>query len=117
MYSEGSKEPNERTRRLIQTLAAPLKAASFRLTISGHTSATRMPPRPGYGPWELSADRANAVRKLLEAEGVPSSHFYMVAGLADTQPLFPDDPYIAANRRVTVTRMREEPPIPPGIQP
>jgi chemotaxis protein MotB len=117
MFSEGSKEPNERTRRMIQKLAAPLKAAAFRLTISGHTSATRLPPRPGYGPWELSADRANAVRKLLEAEGVPTSHIYMVAGRADTQPLFPDDPYIAANRRVTITLMREAPPIPPKLLP
>ena len=117
MFSEGSKEPNERTRRMIQKLAAPLKAAAFRLTISGHTSATRLPPRPGYGPWELSADRANAVRKLLEAEGVPTSHIYMVAGRADTQPLFPDDPHIAANRRVTITLMREAPPIPPKLLP
>jgi len=112
MFAEGSKEPNDRTRRLIQKLAGPLKAAAFRMTISGHTSATRTPARAGYGLWELSADRANAVRKLLEAEGVPTSHIYMVAGLADTQPLFPDDPYIAANRRVTITLMREEPPMP-----
>jgi len=117
MFSEGSKEPNDRTRRMIQKLAAPLKAAAFRLTIAGHTSATRLPPRPGYGPWELSADRANAVRKLLEAEGVPTAHIYMVAGRADTQPLFPDDPYIAANRRVTITLMREAPPIPPKLLP
>jgi hypothetical protein len=33
------------------------------------------------------------------------------------QPLFPDDPYIAANRRVTITLMREEPPIPPNFKP
>jgi chemotaxis protein MotB len=57
------------------------------------------------------------VRKLLEAEGVPTSHIYMIAGRADTQPLFPDDPYIAANRRVTITLMREEPPIPPNFKP
>ena len=76
-----------------------------------------MPARPGYGPWELSADRANAVRKQLEMEGMPSAHIYMVAGKADTQPLFPDDPYIAANRRVTITLMREEPPIPPNFKP
>jgi chemotaxis protein MotB len=117
MFAEGSKEPNERTRRLVQKLAAPLKATASRISISGHTSATRLPPRPGYGPWELSADRANAVRKLLEADGVPNSHIYMVAGRADTQPLFPDDPYIAANRRVTITLMREEPPIPPNFKP
>ena len=42
---------------------------------------------------------------------------FMVAGRADTQPLFPDDPYIAANRRITITLMREEPPLPPGFQP
>jgi chemotaxis protein MotB len=117
MFAEGSKEPNDRTRQLIKKLAAPLKAAAFRLSISGHTSATRMPPPVGYGPWELSADRANAVRKLLEVEGVPTSHVYMVAGLADTQPLFPDDPSIAANRRVTITLMREEPPMPTNLQP
>ncbi len=117
MFPEGSKEPHERTRRLIQKLAGPLKAAAFRLTIAGHTSATRLPPAAGYGPWELSADRANAVRKQLEAEGVPTAHIYMVAGRADTQPLFPDDPYIAANRRVTITLMREQPPIPPHIKP
>src|SRR5712692_1451221 len=117
MFAEGSKEPNERTRRLIQKLAAPLKAAAFRISISGHTSATRLPAGPGYGPWELSADRANAVRKLLEADGVPTSHIYMVAGRADTQPLFPDDPHIAANRRVTITLLREEPPIPADFQP
>jgi chemotaxis protein MotB len=117
MFAEASKEPNARTRQLIQKLAGPLKAAAFRLSISGHTSATRLPPPAAYGPWELSADRANAVRKLLEAEGVPTAHIYMVAGLADTQPLFPDDPYIAANRRVTITLMREEPPIPTNLQP
>jgi chemotaxis protein MotB len=117
MFPEGSKEPYERTRQLIQRLATPLKAMPFRISISGHTSATKLPPRNNYGPWDVSADRANTVRKILEGEGVPSPHIYMVAGRADTQPLFPDDPYIAANRRVTITLMREEPPMPSGAQP
>jgi chemotaxis protein MotB len=117
MFPEGSKEPYERTRRLIQRLAGPLKATQFRLSITGHTSATKLPQQPGYGPWDLSADRANAVRKQLEAEGVPTGNFFMVAGKADTQPLFPDDPFIAANRRVTITLMKEEPPLPPDLKP
>jgi chemotaxis protein MotB len=117
MFPEGAKDPYERTRRLIQKLAGPLKQMPFRISVTGHTSASRLPPRPGYGPWNLSADRANSVRQILEEEGVPPSHFFMVAGKADTQPLFPDDPYIAANRRVTITLMREEPPLPPGFQP
>jgi chemotaxis protein MotB len=92
MFPEGSREPYERTRVLIRRLAGPFRAMPFRISIAGHTSATRQPLQPNYGPWELSADRANAIRKQLELEGVPSSHFYMVAGRADTQPLFPDDP-------------------------
>jgi chemotaxis protein MotB len=117
MFPEGSKEPYDRTRRLIQKLAVPLKAMPNRLSITGHTAATRLPPRLGYGPWELSADRANAVRQILEDEGVKTAQMFMVAGRADTQPLFPDDPFIAANRRVTVTLMREEPPLPIGFKP
>ena len=117
MFAEGSKEPFERTRRLIQQLAGPLKAMPFRISIAGHTAALKAPTLPGYGPWDLSADRANAVRRLLEAEGVPTAHIFMVAGKADTQPLFPDDPYIATNRRVTITLMREDPPLPPNLKP
>jgi chemotaxis protein MotB len=117
MFPEGSKDPFERTRRLVQQLAAPLKSMPFRIAIAGHTSAQRAPTLPGYGPWDLSADRANAVRLLLEAEGVPTGHIFMVAGKADTDPLFPDDPYIATNRRVTITLMREAPPVPPDIRP
>jgi chemotaxis protein MotB len=117
MFPEGSKEPYERTRRLIEKLARPLKELPYRLAITGHSAATKIPPRPGYGPWELSADRANATRQILEEEGVAASHMFMVAGKADTQPLFPDDPFLAANRRVTITLMREEPPIPVGFKP
>jgi chemotaxis protein MotB len=117
MFPEGSEEPYERTRRLIEKLSIPFKATPYRISITGHTSATKTRPQPGYGPWELSAGRANAVRRILEGEGVPSANFFMVAGRADTQPLFPDDPYIAANRRVTITLMREEPPIPLDFTP
>ena len=117
MFPEASKEPYDRTRRLIERLAAPLKSMPFRISITGHTSASRLPVQSGYGPWELSADRANVIRKMLEANGVPTSQFFMVAGKADTQPLFPDDPTLPANRRVTITLMREDPPLPPDLRP
>ncbi len=117
MFPEGSKEPYERTRRLIQKLSTPLKSTPFRIAVTGHTAASKGPSRPSYGPWELSADRANAVRRILEEEGVPANHFQMVAGKADTQPLFPDDPFIAANRRVTISLLREEPPMPLDFKP
>jgi chemotaxis protein MotB len=117
MFPEASKEPYERTRRLVQRLAAPLKALPYRISISGHTAASKQTGKATYGPWELSADRANSIRKVLEEEGVPTANFYMVAGRADTQPLFPDDPFVAANRRVTITLMREAPPMPVNLTP
>jgi chemotaxis protein MotB len=117
MFPDGSRNPYERTRLLVQKLAGQFKAMPYRLSIAGHTAAARTPARPSYGPWDLSADRANAIRQILEESGVPSSHIYMVAGRADTQPLFPDDPYMAANRRVTITLMREAPPVPAGLKP
>jgi chemotaxis protein MotB len=117
MFPEGAKEPYERMRRIIQKVAGPLKQTPFRLSITGHTSASKAPPHSSYGPWNLSADRANSVRQILEEEGIASATIYEVAGKADTDPLFPDDPYMAANRRVTITLMREEPPVPPDLKP
>ena len=117
MFADGSKEPVARTRKLIEKLAPALKEMPYRVSITGHTATSNLPDKPGYGSWDLSADRANAVRQILEAQGLPSGHIYMVAGKADSEPLFPDDPFIAANRRITITLMREEPPVPPDIKP
>ena len=117
MFADGSKVPYDRTRRLIEKLAAPLKATPLRVQITGHTAAGFVPNKSDYGAFDLSADRANAVRQILEQEGLPPSHVFAVAGKADTQPLFPDDPSLSANRRVTITLMREDPPLPPNLKP
>jgi chemotaxis protein MotB len=117
MFADGSKAPYDRTRRLIQKLAVPLKATPLRVSITGHTAAGFVPARSDYGAFDLSADRSNVVRQILEREGLPPSHIFAVAGKADSQPLFPDDPTLPANRRVTITLMREAPPLPPDLKP
>jgi chemotaxis protein MotB len=117
MFADGSKVPYDRTRRLIEKLAAPLKATPLRLSIIGHTAAGFVPTQSDYGAFDLSADRANAVRQILEREGLPAAHIFAVSGKADTQPLFPDDPSLSANRRVTITLMRENPALPPDLKP
>src|SRR5512141_1410776 len=61
MFPDGSKVPFDRTRRLIQKLAGPLKATPLRLSITGHTAAGFVPSRSDYGAFDLSADRANVV--------------------------------------------------------
>jgi len=117
MFADGSKVPYDRTRRLIEKLAVPLKSTPLRISIIGHTAAGFVPAQGDYGAFDLSADRANAVRQILEREGLPPAHIFAVSGKADTQPLFPDDPTLSANRRVTITLMREDPPLPPGLKP
>src|SRR5258708_3687893 len=117
MFADGSKVPYERTRRLIQKLAAPLKATPLRILIVGHTAAGFVPTQSDYGAFDLSADRANAVRQILEREGLPPAHFFAVSGKADSQPLFPDDPSLSANRRVTITLLKEDTPLPPDLKP
>jgi chemotaxis protein MotB len=117
MFADGSKVPYDRTRRLIEKLAVPLKATPLRISIVGHTAAGFVPVRSDYGAFDLSADRANSVRQILEREGLPPGHIFAVSGKADGQPLFPDDPSLSANRRVTITLMREDPPLPPDLKP
>jgi len=117
MFPEGVKEPYERTRKLFAKIAGPLRALPYRVAVSGHTSSAKEKAPPNYGPWELSVERANAVRRILQEEGVPETKFYIASGKADTEPLYPDDPSIAANRRVTITLMREEPSMPLGFKP
>jgi chemotaxis protein MotB len=117
MFPDGSREPYERTRRLLERLAIPLKQTPLRVSITGHTAAGFVPSRSDYGAFDLSADRANAVRQILQREGLPAAHIYSVSGEADNKPLFPDDPSLSANRRVTITLMRENPAVPPDLKP
>jgi chemotaxis protein MotB len=46
--------------------------------------------------------------------GIPDDRFAGVIGRADTEPMFPDNPYLPANRRVTITLLKEAPPLPTG---
>jgi chemotaxis protein MotB len=116
MFPKGSSVPFEITHVIIQKLAGPLKATPYRVSITGYTSADETDAR-NNSKWALAIDRANAVREILEEEGYPSANFFNVGGKADTDPAFPDDPAVAANRRITVTLIREAPPIPPDLQP
>ncbi|MCJ2015138.1 flagellar motor protein MotB, partial [Methylobacterium sp. J-076] len=115
MFRDGSVEPYERTRRVLEAIAPALRKLPNRLSISGHTATARPGSPPAVGPWNLTAGRALAVREILAGAGVPDDHFASVTGRADTEPVFPDDPYIASNRRVTITLLNASPPVPPNL--
>ncbi|MGE0232243.1 MAG: flagellar motor protein MotB [Flavobacteriaceae bacterium] len=117
MFPEGSKYPFERTRAIIGKIGPVLRDLPNRIEIVGHTSSDRSDEKPGYSHWELSADRANMVRTILQEFGVPQDRFAGVTGKADTQPMFPEDSFLAANRRITIRLLREAPPLPTTHQP
>nr|WP_321455894.1 flagellar motor protein MotB [uncultured Cohaesibacter sp.] len=117
MFAEGSKFPYDFTRRLIVAMAPVLANMPNRIQITGHTTASNVPVNTGYTGWELSADRANAVRSILMEHGLPADQIFSVVGKADSEPLFPNDPYLAANRRISILLMNEASPLPPTHQP
>ncbi len=112
MFPEGSKFPYERTRYLISRLGPVLRKMPNKVQISGHTTANRLTGKAGYSNWELSSDRANAIRAILAESGVSSEQVHSVVGKADSDPLFPNDAYLAANSRVTILLMPDHAPLP-----
>ena len=117
MFPDGSTQPYDRTRRVLEKIAASIRRMPNRVTVTGYTAAARPGGRPFGSPWDLSAGRAITVRAILATNGVPDDRFSSVAGKADTEPMFPDNPYLAANRRVTVTLLKEAPPLPHNQKP
>ena len=117
MFPEGSKYPYELTRRLLAKMAPVLMEMPNRIRVTGHTMSGQITGNPGYTNWELSADRANAARQILSEYGVAGDRFYSVVGKADTDPMFPNDPFLAANRRISILLMAESPPLPVDYRP
>ena len=88
---------------VMQNLAWIVDHNKFKATIDGHAATGTLLPDENYGLWELTADRANAARRLLEQYAVEPSKIARVAGFADTQPL-PGVPANAqSNQRITMS--------------
>jgi chemotaxis protein MotB len=117
MFPEGSKYPFEITRKAIAAMAPSLAKLPNRIRISGYTAAGGSYDNPRYGAWELSLDRANVTRQLLEEFGVPDNRIEGVVGRGESDPFFPNDPYLSANQRVTILLVYEKPPVPVDLKP
>jgi chemotaxis protein MotB len=116
MFPSGSAEPYPRTKQILQLVAKIIMKLPNRISIAGHTDSTPINNRPGYSNWELSSDRANASRRVLREAGLPATRIAEVKGLADTEPLFPEDPTLPSNRRISITLLREAPVLPPNYR-
>ena len=113
MFKEGSSAPNDRAKVLLQALAKVVNKLPNRITIAGHTSADAGGAKPS-SDWALSSSRADVSRQILQAAGVDPDRIYQVAGKAASDPLYPDDPLLPGNRRITIVLLREAPVLPPN---
>lgn len=105
-FASGSAELTEATRDLLTEIAAGICQLPNPIYIGGHTDRRPFERGSDYTNWELSADRANAARRALEAGCVRPSQIQRVVGYADTEPLIANDAYAAANRRISILLVR-----------
>ena len=113
MFEQNSARPNARARLLLQAIARVINQLPNRISITGHTSAQPGSSRAtAPNDWSLSAERANASRLILQGAGVDADRVYQVSGKAGSDPLYPDDPSLAGNRRIAIVLLREAPVLP-----
>ena len=119
MFPSGSARMYQKTRELLGTVAEIIRSAPNDVSIRGHTDGVQYAPGATYDNWELSADRANASRRVLQETGVAVDKLNDVQGRADTEHLFPDDPLDARNRRISILLLNQDfsdIPTPPGLR-
>lgn len=102
-FNLGSPVPNENGKELLQLLAGELGKLPNKISIEGHTDSKPFSGRhKNYGNWELSADRANSARRLMQEDGLGASQVAQVRGFADQLLRKPKDPFDPSNRRITL---------------
>ena len=112
MFASQSSEPTERMKILLSRIAPVIQQMPGRLQIIGHTESTGDMAVPGAAAWKLSAERALATAGILGSFGLGPGSLAQVIGVADKDPMFPDDPFLSGNRRVELVLLKEAPALP-----
>jgi chemotaxis protein MotB len=101
-FENGQSEPTAAGKKLLTLIAGQLGQVPNHLLIEGYTDAKPYHDAKIYSNWELSADRANASRRILQNHGVREDQVSQVRGYADQQLRVPDHPFDPSNRRVSI---------------
>ena len=109
-FESGRPQPTPGGAELLAVLAAELGKMPNNVLIEGHTDAKPFAGDGGYSNWELSSERANAARKLMQGHGLRPEQVAQVRGCADRQLRHPEDPENTSNRRITVIVQYLTPP-------
>lgn len=102
LFITGAKELTREAADIIAALSEAIMSTDGVVNITGHTDGKPFAGGGDYSNWELSSDRAHAVRRALVDLGVPEDRFARVSGAAATTPFVDGDPLAEANRRVTI---------------
>ena len=101
-FNLGSPEPSDNGKELLLLLAQQLGKLPNQLSIEGHTDSKPYSGKKEYSNWELSTDRANAARRLMQGDGLRDNQVSQVRGYADQMLREPNDPLNPSNRRISV---------------
>jgi chemotaxis protein MotB len=107
-YQSGSARLRDSGQELLDLLAGELKTLPNSLLIEGHTDATQYSDDTNYSNWELSADRANSARRLLQQDGVRGNQVTQVRGYADQLLRVKANPFDPSNRRISILVKNQE---------
>jgi len=103
LFSGNTAEFTEWGRFVMQSLAWLIERYHFKVTIDGHTRSKLVLDNPDYSAWELSADRANAARRLLVRYAVEPEQIDHVSGYGDTRPMPNQPPDSELNQRISIS--------------
>ncbi len=101
-FDSGSAKLNADGAGLLVTLAQELSKLPNKVSIEGHTDSEPYAASATYGNWELSSDRANAARRVMQANGIRPDQVTQVRGFADQRLRKPDAPLDPSNRRISL---------------
>ena len=85
-FDSGSAALNQSGQEMLALLAAELGKVPNHISVEGHTDAKPFTGKGSYSNWELSADRANAARRLMQQSGIARRSGLASAGLCGPAP-------------------------------
>jgi chemotaxis protein MotB len=101
-FESGSANPSDIGKDILAKLSEEMGKLPNNIVIEGHTDSKPFSNNRVYTNWELSTDRANSARRLMESSGLRPDQVKQLRGFADQQLRKPDDPENASNRRISV---------------
>jgi len=107
MFDSASAELKFYSQEILKGLAEVLTKVPNKLSITGHTDATPFTEREDYGNWELSADRANAARRVLNINGINEKKIARVEGFSSSILFDKKQPHAPINRRIAIIVLKQ----------